>query len=160
MSLVGGSIKVRSAHPDERKQVVDLLKSLHREVQVYGGRVRLGPKTDTWLNYLFDEATSGRGLCFVAADNGGIVGTSIGVEEEFPYDNDLENPVFGFGTYVLPAYRKHGIAELLYKKMTAECRARGNTYIGAYLVLNAPIQRLLKRFSVQEIETMIIFPRE
>jgi GNAT superfamily N-acetyltransferase len=160
METMAGSLKIRGAHPNESSVVVSYLRALHNEVKVYGGKVRSGPKTDEWLEYLFERAVTGEGICLVCADNGGIAGVSLAIEEDLPYDSDFVNPIFGFGTYVSPPYRKRGIAKELYVAMLREATARGNTYLGAYLVENKAIQSVLKSIGVIELETMILFPRE
>jgi GNAT superfamily N-acetyltransferase len=130
--------KIRQTNQHEAIAVVDMFMQLHGELLRYGHMVQPGMKTKDWVHSMVNQALNGEGLSLVAATlSGNLIGTTLVLDGEFPYNTDFNKPAFGFGTYVDPDWRKHGVAHALYARAKETLEGQGyDMYIGSYLLDN------------------------
>ena len=149
---------MRSATPADKPRVCLLMERMHEELLRLGGQVRPGQKTSAWVGRCFDLALDGAGAALVEERDGEVIGASVAVAAELPYDATAgERQAFGIGTYVDPSYRKYGVASALYEAMKAELRARGfDAYLGGCLPGNTAIQGVLERVGFEVTEVSVV----
>jgi len=145
---------IRLATPDDRAAVLSLMQALVLSLIQYGSAIRPGLLTNQWLASCFDS-----GICVVAEVAGDVVGASLAIPGELPYDSADERLAIGVGTYVTQSHRKQGHALALYAGMARELAARGfDAYRGGYLLANDAVQPVLQRAGFRPVEVSVVMP--
>lgn len=138
--------------------VATMLYGLHMETQQFGSVVRPGPKTEGWIRDSIQQALGGDGVCLIAESGSEAVGCLLAVKVEWPYDSEYGSCALGLGTYVVPGWRGCGVADAFYKTAKQMLRERGfDSYVGAYLVNNTRVQKVLRRNGSKDLETTMVF---
>ena len=151
------SATTRVATPADTEFVLECLTALHKEIRRVGGAVVDGPNTKHWVQRLALRSTMGDGVCVVAMEGDTLVGASVSIPIDWEFDSVYGKTAGGLGTYVLPNYRKLGVADALYTKMKAELTQRGyDSYVGGYAKDNTKVQGLLKRQGFQDVDTTVV----
>lgn len=150
---------VRPAEERDREQVLRLFDALIEELAPMGGHLRAGPRTSAWVEAALEAALEKRGACFVAEAGEALVAVSLACAAELPFDTAFGSAALGIGTYVAPAHRKNGLADLLYGSMAAVLSARGfTTYLAGFLLGNERSGRALARAGFVPYEASLVMP--
>src|SRR3990172_5961395 len=105
---------ITPATPEEADRVVSMLEALNSELQHIGAIIRPGSKTSAWFRGIVNKGITGEGAVMIARASNDLIGTTVAVSSELPYNTAFQKVAFGFGTYVYPDYRKCGVASELY----------------------------------------------
>lgn len=148
---------IRNATEADAPMVGVMIYGLHVETQAYGTVIAPGHKTATWVRECVMKAIDGQGLCLIARSDEEAVGCLLAVDVEWPYDSRLGRGVMGLGTYVVPGWRRTGVAHALYQEAKKALLEKGyDSYVGAYLVRNDKVKGTLKRTGFKDVETSVV----
>jgi len=141
---------LREAKFFDTENVLELYRLL---CQSQKSEIRTGPKTDLWIQGLLEQALSGLGVCLVAEVSNYLIGATLAVKAEFPYDTDGKKTAIGYGTFVRRGFRRYGVANKLYSTLKAQLIERGyDLYIGAYLKDNLEVVSAIKRAKLEPFQ--------
>jgi hypothetical protein len=145
---------VSEANPTDLENVLELYKQLYESNKDFqGADIRYGEKTRAWVTSLFQQALDGKGTCLLATLSNYPIGVTLAVEAEFPYDTTDKKTAIGYGTFVRQGFRKNKVAYTLYTCLKKVLKEQGyESYIGAFLTDNHPIQSVLERVNLQPFQ--------
>lgn len=132
--------KVIFATPAYRDRFEGLLSVYLYELREAGSEIRPTDRTFNFWMSLFDAYVDGSmpGVVLLSVDETPhLIGFSMAGAMPLPYDTDFGNSAFGWGTFVLPLYRRERIGSELRESLMAALEALGfDTVLGGVHISN------------------------
>jgi GNAT superfamily N-acetyltransferase len=153
-------IEIREPKNDwEIAQSITLLQGLILEREKAGSIISIGDRTTRWIEGMVAQAMVKEGVLLGAflPNSSALVGVLLAVDTVLPFSTRFRRVAGGFGTRVLPDFRRQGIAEALYNMAKLMLKERGfDLYLGAVMFNNLPARTVTKKVGFVENEVSLL----
>jgi ribosomal protein S18 acetylase RimI-like enzyme len=146
---------IRKLEPNEWKQLPTLNDEIFCENSTYDPDLKKDwAQSESGEKYFRELATDSDSCCFVAEDDGCLVGYVAASPKEFTYRNSKYLEIDNIG--VIPSYREQGVAKHLIEEVTSWAKRKGyeKLYVNSY-VKNTVAIEFYKHYGFDAIDVSL-----
>jgi GNAT superfamily N-acetyltransferase len=159
------AVEFRQAKPHDLKLLVPMVEAYAQEQQ---RQMPVNVLTENYMQFArsgIAQAIEHPAACVMLAEETGgskpiAVGYAVGMAQEPPPIFEAEMYTFISDLFVIPDYRRQGVATALIERVRGWGWVKGITRLSLVLPMNSPAQQLYAKLGFQPIQTMLYYREE